>query len=52
MTKSRTEAEWAKLNPANQELQESGRKRVHARDFISGRGVAVGDRFSSEGTAA
>jgi len=35
-----------------QELQESGRKRVDARSFITGRGVAVGDRFSSEGTAA
>lgn len=34
-----------------QELQESGRKRVDARAFASGRGVAVGDRFSSEGTA-
>ena len=33
-----------------QELQESGRKRVDARSFASGRGVAVGDRFSSEGT--
>ena len=33
-----------------QELQESGRKRVDARAFISGRGVAVGDRFSSERT--
>jgi len=33
-----------------QELQESGRKRVDARDFVSGRGVAVGDRFSSERT--
>jgi methionyl-tRNA formyltransferase len=31
-----------------QELQESGRKRVDARSFISGRGVAIGDRFSSE----
>jgi methionyl-tRNA formyltransferase len=31
------------------ELQESGRKRVDARAFISGRGVAVGDRFSNEG---
>ncbi len=30
-----------------QELQESGRKRVDARSFASGRGVAVGDRFSS-----
>lgn len=35
-----------------QELQESGRKRVDARAFISGRGVAVGDRFSSKGTEA
>jgi methionyl-tRNA formyltransferase len=34
-----------------QELQESGRKRVDARAFITGRGVAVGDRFSSEGTS-
>ncbi|UCH28278.1 MAG: methionyl-tRNA formyltransferase [Myxococcales bacterium] len=34
-----------------QELQESGRKRVDARAFISGRGVAVGDRFSTEGIA-
>ena len=34
-----------------QELQESGRKRVDARAFISGRGVAIGDRFSTEGTA-
>jgi methionyl-tRNA formyltransferase len=33
-----------------QELQESGRKRVDARSFASGRGVAVGDRFSSGGT--
>ncbi len=32
-----------------QELQESGRKRVDARSFASGRGVAVGDCFSSEG---
>jgi methionyl-tRNA formyltransferase len=32
-----------------QELQESGRKRVDARSFASGRGVAVGDRFSSGG---
>jgi methionyl-tRNA formyltransferase len=31
-----------------QELQESGRKRVDARAFISGRGVAVGDRFIKE----
>jgi methionyl-tRNA formyltransferase len=35
-----------------QELQESGRKRVDARDFASGRRVAVGDRFSSERTYA
>lgn len=35
-----------------QELQESGRKRVDARSFASGRGVAVGDCFSSEGTKA
>ena len=35
-----------------QELQESGRKRVDARSFASGRGVAVGDCFSSEGTEA
>ncbi len=32
-----------------QELQESGRKRVDARAFISGRGIQVGDRFSNEG---
>jgi methionyl-tRNA formyltransferase len=32
-----------------QELQESGRKRVDARAFITGRGIRVGDRFSSEG---
>ena len=32
-----------------QELQESGRKRVDARAFATGRGVSVGDRFSSEG---
>lgn len=32
-----------------QELQESGRKRVDARAFISGRRIALGDRFSSEG---
>jgi methionyl-tRNA formyltransferase len=32
-----------------QELQESGRRRVDARAFISGRGVAVGDRFTNEG---
>jgi methionyl-tRNA formyltransferase len=35
-----------------QELQESGRKRVDARAFASGRGVAVGDRFSSGGVGA
>jgi methionyl-tRNA formyltransferase len=35
-----------------QELQESGRKRMDARDFASGRRVAVGDRFSSERTDA
>ncbi len=35
-----------------QELQESGRKRVDARSFASGRGVAVGDCFSSEGIKA
>jgi methionyl-tRNA formyltransferase len=35
-----------------QELQESGRKRVDARAFASGRGVAVGDRFGSEGIEA
>jgi len=35
-----------------QELQESGRKRVDARSFASGRGVTVGDRFSGEGTDA
>lgn len=35
-----------------QELQESGRKRVDARAFVSGRGVAVGDRFASGGTDA
>jgi methionyl-tRNA formyltransferase len=35
-----------------QELQESGRKRVDARAFASGRGVAVGDRFVSEGVEA
>jgi methionyl-tRNA formyltransferase len=33
-----------------QELQESGRKRVDARAFATGRGVTVGDRFSSGGT--
>jgi methionyl-tRNA formyltransferase len=32
-----------------QELQESGRKRVDAKAFISGRGIAVGDRFHEEG---
>lgn len=31
-----------------QELQESGRRRVDARAFASGRHVAVGDRFSSK----
>ena len=35
-----------------QELQESGRKRVDARAFASGRGVAVGDRFASGGADA
>jgi methionyl-tRNA formyltransferase len=35
-----------------QELQESGRKRVDARAFATGRGVAVGDRFASGGTDA
>lgn len=35
-----------------QELQESGRKRVDARSFISGRRVAVGDRFSHEEAAS
>lgn len=35
-----------------QELQESGRRRVDARAFATGRGVAVGDRFSSEGNDA
>lgn len=30
-----------------QELQESGRKRVDARAFATGRGVKVGDRFTS-----
>jgi len=34
------------------ELQESGRKRVDARAFITGRRVAVGDRFLMEGTVA
>jgi len=34
-----------------QELQESGRRRVDARAFITGRRVAVGDRFSSEGAS-
>jgi len=33
-----------------QELQESGRKRVDARAFATGRGVTVGDRFGSGGT--
>ena len=32
-----------------QELQESGRKRVDARAFASGRGVAVGDVFANGG---
>jgi len=32
-----------------QELQESGRKRVDARSFATGRGIAVGDRFSNGG---
>ncbi|MGB5812007.1 MAG: methionyl-tRNA formyltransferase [Polyangiales bacterium] len=31
------------------EIQESGRKRLDAQAFISGRSVKVGDRFSSEG---
>ena len=35
-----------------QELQESGRKRVDARSFASGRGVSVGDRFSNGGPDA
>lgn len=35
-----------------QELQESGRKRVDARAFISGRGVAVGDQFTNEEAAS
>ena len=35
-----------------QELQESGRKRVDARSFASGRGVARGDRFASKGNQA
>ena len=35
-----------------QEIQESGRKRVTARDFISGRRVALGDRFGDEGADA
>ncbi len=35
-----------------QELQESGRKRVDARAFITGRSIRVGDRFSNEGTDA
>ena len=34
-----------------QELQESGRKRVDARAFATGRRVAVGDQFSTEGTS-
>lgn len=33
-----------------QELQESGRRRVDARAFITGRGIQVGDQFSNEGT--
>ena len=33
-----------------QELQESGRKRVDARSFASGRGIAVGDQFLNGGT--
>lgn len=32
-----------------QELQESGRKRVDARAFTTGRGIQVGDQFSNEG---
>mgnify|MGYP001817162654 FL=1 len=32
-----------------QEIQESGRRRVAARDFISGRRVELGDRFGDEG---
>ena len=32
-----------------QELQESGRKRVDARSFASGRGVEIGDRFTNGG---
>lgn len=35
-----------------EELQESGRKRVEAQSFIRGRGIAVGDRFSSKGIEA
>jgi methionyl-tRNA formyltransferase len=35
-----------------QELQESGRKRVDAHSFASGRGVSVGDRFSNGGPDA
>ena len=34
-----------------QEVQESGRKRVEARDFISGRRIRLGDRFSNEGSS-
>ena len=34
-----------------QELQESGRKRVDARQFISGRRIALSDRFGDQGTA-
>ena len=35
-----------------QEIQESGRKRVAARDFISGRRIALGDWFGDEGAEA
>lgn len=35
-----------------QELQESGRRRVDAQAFISGRRIAVGDRFDEEGTGS
>lgn len=34
---------------AIEELQESGRRRIDARAFLSGRGAAIGDRFSSGG---
>ncbi len=34
------------------ELQESGRRRVTARDFISGRRVALGDRFGDQEASA